>query len=34
MNLIENLTSEEYVIKLYCYDIAPYNFDTFYSVTN
>ena len=31
-NFIEHLTSKRYVIGLWCYDIAPYNIQTFRSV--
>lgn len=34
LNFIEHLTSENHVIGLYCYDIAPYDDPTFYKVKN
>ena len=32
LNFIEHLTGD--LIGFYCYDIAPYNDETFYSVIN
>ena len=34
LNFIQHLTSDDYVIGIWYYDIAPYNIQMFYTVNN